>query len=98
MTETRKISIRNWFITLGILATFIFAIYWVASFFFMFGTNMCYSGAIDELREISTSVINSNDPKKKEMYTEMVKHLPIYGYETDCEELSNSIKKIHEKL
>jgi len=59
---------------------------------------MCYSGAIDELREISTSVINSNDPKKKEMYTEMVKHLPIYGYETDCEELSNSIKKIHEKL
>ena len=83
---------------LGILAAFLFSIYWVAAFFFNFGSNMCYSGAIYDLREISMSVVNSNDPKKKEMYTEMVKHLPIYGYETDCEELSNSIKKIHEKL
>ena len=98
MTETRNHSIFSWLITLSLLAAFLFAIYWVVSFFFMFGSNMCYSGAIDELREISTSVVNSNDTKKKEKYTEMVKHLPIYGYETDFEELSNAIKKIHEKL
>ena len=98
MAKSKVKSTLGMLLAIGVFAAFFYGIYIFGFFFFNFGTNICYSGAIQDLTELSVSVANSNDISKKQTYTEMVKHLPLEGYETNCEELEPAIKLLTEKV
>lgn len=83
---------------LGILAAFFYGIYFFGSFFFNFGTNLCYSGAIRDITDLSVDVSNSDNINQKQIYSALVEKLPLYGYETNCEELQKAVTELEIKV
>ena len=72
--------------------------FFLGQLFASFDSNICYSDSIYHLRELSLSVLNSDNAAAKSRYAELVSGLPISGYETNCDSLRESVLQIERQI
>ena len=65
--------------------------YWLAVFSTSFDLNMCYSDAMSLISREAVAVAESQSPERKAAYKELVRTLPLYGYETSCNKVKAAI-------
>ena len=63
----------------------------LGGFFATFSSNQCYSQSISRLSNMGLQVARSKDDRAIEQFADLVKHLPLRGYETDCDEIEASL-------
>jgi hypothetical protein len=58
----------------------------------LFETNMCYSSVIHAIDEKAEAAIAARTPSAATEYRELVKSLPLAGYETSCDAVAKQLK------
>lgn len=70
----------------------------LGGFFATFSSNQCYSQSISRVSNMGLQVARSKDDSAIAQFAELVKHLPLRGYETNCDEIDarlNAFEKSH---
>lgn len=67
--------------------------FWFGKFTTWFNLNLCYSEVINLIATEASSVAESQDPDKVKMFQNLVRSLPLHGYETECKEVQGAISK-----
>ncbi|AUM13042.1 hypothetical protein [Ketobacter alkanivorans] len=70
--------------------------YGLGAWFTWFNANMCYSSVIDFVSDEAVRVAKSNDSEAATKFQDMIKSLPIHGYETECNAVKEAISKYKE--
>ncbi len=93
----KKIKAGTYWITIIIasLAPFVFV---VGYFLGSFNSNICYSESIASLSSLIKLSVDSKDPKKMELLLLGLNKLPLYGYESECSQVYNSIIELENNL
>lgn len=68
-------------------------VFWLGRFTANFDNNQCYGSVISKIiKEIDDANTTKNWTKMQQLNTQL-KALPLYGYETDCNEVENAIRR-----
>ena len=98
MSTEKKTTIWQWLMIPALFLVPLVLAFFVGQLSVVFDSNVCYSESMEKLRDLSSSVIGSNNPALQQKYIELVKTLPLYGYETSCKALSASVSKVSNQL
>lgn len=83
--------------SIGFCMSLLIGAFYAGAFASEFSLNMCYSDALKLLAKTAEDTINSANAEQSKAYVEMVKKLPLHGYETDCYEVKNTLAKLTTK-
>lgn len=72
-------------------------VYYAGAFSASFSLNLCYSESLRTLAIAADDTLKSQDADRAKAYVEMIKNLPLHGYETNCDEVKNMIAKFAAK-
>ena len=81
---------------MGLLIT-VSVIFYAGMFITSFEYNLCYSSVISSISTEIKFLAKENDKEKINNYNLFLNDLPLHGYETNCEELQEEIKKYNGK-
>lgn len=85
------------FLGLIISAVLLGSAYGVGSFTFLFNTNMCYSEIISLIQEEVDYAIKTKNTDDLIEVQNLIKSLPLRGYESDCNEINEAAKSYNKQ-